>query len=51
MEGFERKERGEADGGVVNEGKKVDMTYTEYSRANGSDGFSKNGGDVRSQGK
>lgn len=41
MEGFEKKESNEANGGVVNQGKPIDMSTTEYNRLQGSDGFSK----------
>lgn len=45
MEGFERKERTKADGGEVNTNRKSElMSYEEYNRLKGSDGFSKNGG-------
>lgn len=48
MEGFAKKERTEADGGVVNTNQKPElMSYEEYNRTKGSDGFSKNGGKVR----
>lgn len=41
---MDTKERKEADGGVVNQGKPMDMSTSEYNRHQGSDGFSKNGG-------
>lgn len=41
MEGFERKESTEANGGDVTKGKPMDMSVTEYNRMKGSDGFSK----------
>ena len=44
--GFQVKEiNGSANGGTVNTNRKSElMSYTEYSRKNGSDGFSKTGG-------
>lgn len=41
---MDSKERKEADGGVVNQGKEIDMKTLEYNRTQGSDGFSRNGG-------
>ena len=45
MEGFEKKDKSSADGGEVNTNRKAElMSYEEYNRKKGSDGFSKNGG-------
>lgn len=41
MDGFEKKESNEANGGEVNKCKPMDMSTCEYDRHCGSDGFSK----------
>lgn len=44
MDGFEKKESPEANGGDVTKGTPINMSTSEYNRQQGSDGFSKTGG-------